>query len=508
MDVEDQRVLLRRIEVRRLLDEGVDFLAVEALVDDLLGRRQVELREELLVRPGDGRQAAGGGVERVEVAQRRRRGEDQGHAGAIRRRRVGDDLLIAAGDGLDGAGGHVDARQVGPALLGRGDVEGAAVPAPENRLRAAAPGWMLVGPDPLADLAVVARGQVARLASRRGADHEQVRLVVRARLVGVGETAEGDPAAVGRDGEVVEVAVEADNLPRLAAAGRDSVEGAFGIAVVRFLDMVRAEVERGAVRRPVLALFGELARGELLRLRRLLAAGGHGHGPQMAGAGGVAVAAAIEAVDRPADHADVALPLLLALLAHDALLLVLLVLRLFLLLRPPLLEVLVVGGAGEGDRLSVRRPDGIAGSLRQAGQRHRLPSARGDELDLWAVLVLLRGAHEGDSRAIRRPAGRRVVRTAGERPRRLGSVRGDYPDGRVVALLLLVDGDPDENDLLAVGRDPGIGRPHELEQVRLGDGPLVGGWQGVRGCEGEESEQDCRSAAAMRDRNHQRAPPE
>ena len=35
VDVEDQRILLRRVEVRRLQDPGLNLLAVEALVPDL-----------------------------------------------------------------------------------------------------------------------------------------------------------------------------------------------------------------------------------------------------------------------------------------------------------------------------------------------------------------------------------------------------------------------------------------------------------------------------------------
>src|SRR6185312_3534292 len=96
----------------------------------------------------------------------------------------------------------------------------------------------------------------------------------------------------------------------------------------------------------------------------------------------------------------VALAVLIALFAFFVLgTLVLRLLGLFLLLRPPLLEILFVGGALERDRLAVPRRD---------------------EMDLRAflLLVLLGSAHEGDPAAVRRPAGRRVVGTAGERPRR------------------------------------------------------------------------------------------
>jgi hypothetical protein len=46
VDVQDERVLLRGVEARRLLDEGVDLLAVEAGVPELLGSGEEELREQ------------------------------------------------------------------------------------------------------------------------------------------------------------------------------------------------------------------------------------------------------------------------------------------------------------------------------------------------------------------------------------------------------------------------------------------------------------------------------
>ena len=49
VDVEDHRVLPARLVVGRLLDPGLDLLPVEAVVEQLLGLGQAQLREELLV---------------------------------------------------------------------------------------------------------------------------------------------------------------------------------------------------------------------------------------------------------------------------------------------------------------------------------------------------------------------------------------------------------------------------------------------------------------------------
>src|SRR6185295_8406415 len=203
----------------------------------------------------------------------------------------------------------------------------------------------------------------------------------------------------------------------------------------------------------------------------------------MAAMGSVEIAAAVEAVDRAGDHADVALVLFLVLLAFFFLLL----LRFRGFLGPlfaPLLEVLLVRRAGEGDGLAVRGPRRRARAARQIGEGDGLAALRRDEVELrrlaFALLLLrlLGGAREDDARAVRRPARRIVARTAGERARRLAAVRRHDPQRGVVAVLLLVDGDAHEGDLPAVRRNLRIGDPYELEEVGLGDRALGGRVQG------------------------------
>ena len=53
VNVEDERVLLLRIEVGRFLDPTLNGLAIEAVVIDFLRRGQIQLRPEYLVKVGD-----------------------------------------------------------------------------------------------------------------------------------------------------------------------------------------------------------------------------------------------------------------------------------------------------------------------------------------------------------------------------------------------------------------------------------------------------------------------
>ena len=57
VNVEDERILLLRIEVGRLLDPTLNALAIETGVIDFLRRSQIELRPEFPVKVGDARLA-------------------------------------------------------------------------------------------------------------------------------------------------------------------------------------------------------------------------------------------------------------------------------------------------------------------------------------------------------------------------------------------------------------------------------------------------------------------
>src|SRR5207253_2720151 len=72
VDLEDERILPRGLEVRWLENPSLDALAVEARIPDLLGRREVEGAEQRVVYSRDlakcGRREVGGGLDHEQVA--------------------------------------------------------------------------------------------------------------------------------------------------------------------------------------------------------------------------------------------------------------------------------------------------------------------------------------------------------------------------------------------------------------------------------------------------------
>src|SRR6185369_10418436 len=282
---------------------------------------------------------------------------------------------------------------------------------------------MLVTGDAAFDVEIEARRQVAGTAAAPAKrSHEEVRLVVGARLLGIQIAGEGDALAVAGEGEIVDRTGDVDDLLRLAAGRRHGPQIAVRALVVLLLDVRRVEDQERAVVRPLRLSLTESAMGDLARLRQRRARGGrYGDGPQMTRTVRIEIARAVVAVDGARDHPHVALVLLVRLLP----------LLLLLLLR----QVLVVRPGGEGDRPAVRRPDRRAGSPDQIGELDRLAAGRRDQPDLasfrgWRARLgglRLGGALEGDPPAVRRPPGRRVARARGERPSRLARVGGDDP---------------------------------------------------------------------------------
>ena len=70
VNVQDERIFLAWIEVRRLLHPGLNLLAVEARVPDLFRLGEIELREELVV---DVRELPGLSAGQIQSTRRDRR---------------------------------------------------------------------------------------------------------------------------------------------------------------------------------------------------------------------------------------------------------------------------------------------------------------------------------------------------------------------------------------------------------------------------------------------------
>src|SRR5579859_5754831 len=116
MDVENERVLLLRIEVGRLLDPALNALAIETRVIDFLRRGQIESRPEFPIKVSNaGLRPVAGNSE--EVADHYGRG-DQGHNRAgVRAHRKIEHCLVAPRDFGHRAASRVDAHDGRASLL-------------------------------------------------------------------------------------------------------------------------------------------------------------------------------------------------------------------------------------------------------------------------------------------------------------------------------------------------------------------------------------------------------
>src|SRR5262249_58763073 len=105
----------------------------------------------------------------------------------------------------------------------------------------------------------------------------------------------------------------------------------------------------------------------------------------------------------------------------------------------------------------------------------------------------LRAAHKHEQLAIRRPTRRAVMQPICQPPRSLIAARRDRPDRCVIASLLLIHTDLDENHLRSIGRNLRIADPVELEEVLLGDRTLLSKCR-ARECDQTEQYMDCTKA--------------
>ena len=249
VDVEDQRIALAGVEVRRLEDPGLHALAVEARIDDLLRRADLELGEEGLVDAGQAaRRGRGRGVENEQVADFGRGGDHEGEPAAVRSRIVGDDLLVAGRERVDLPGGGVDALQVRAPVIGGAHEDGFAVAAPDGPRGEAPAGSALIAGEAAAHVPVVGAGEEARR-FRSDLRDVELGLIVRAHGLAAGSALEREPLAVSAERELADGAVDARGHRHLAPANRYRKDVAVRRLVIRLLHPVRHEVERPPVGR-------------------------------------------------------------------------------------------------------------------------------------------------------------------------------------------------------------------------------------------------------------------
>ncbi len=160
MDFQNQRVLLRRIEVRRLEDPALDLAAVEARIPDFFG-----LALQMSEKSGSLTWVIAAGVRAPSPTGSRCRRcwsawkwwrRCASRPGRGIRRDVVSPVVTAPS-----APARRDALQVRAAVLGRRDDQRRAV-APDDRLRVVAARRGLVAADAAADVVVVGLGQVLR----------------------------------------------------------------------------------------------------------------------------------------------------------------------------------------------------------------------------------------------------------------------------------------------------------------------------------------------------------
>ncbi len=153
VNVEDERIFLRGVEIGGLQPPRLDFAAVEAGVLDRLGLAERQRREQLLVDVGQPGELAVP-IDQEEIAETRRRRDQRHDPRAVRCCAPGRHLVISGRDHRGAAGPEIEPAQVAGPLVGdRGD-DRAPVGGPERRRAGRAARRVLVAHDPGADLPV------------------------------------------------------------------------------------------------------------------------------------------------------------------------------------------------------------------------------------------------------------------------------------------------------------------------------------------------------------------
>src|SRR5215472_1992889 len=157
VNVQNERVFLFRIKVRRLLNPSLDALAIEAGVIDLLRRRQLELRPELAVEVGNAGLSAHrrNGEQIADHKGRRDQGNDGGSVPSNAKIQYG---LIALSDFGYGAGLRIDPDEGRASLFLDGVEQPAAVRRPVEPATAPAARSGVVAEDRATHIEVIIDG--------------------------------------------------------------------------------------------------------------------------------------------------------------------------------------------------------------------------------------------------------------------------------------------------------------------------------------------------------------
>lgn len=354
VNLEHERILLRRIEARRLHDPSLHAAAVEGLAPELLDLAEVRPGHEFLVRPVEHRPPARAHIHHDEVAGRPVPADGQRQSRAVRARGAAHHVVLRPGQVVEAATGEIEPRGARDAVQAVTEQQ-AAVARERERQRAAAARRVLIARGRLADGEIPSVGEHLRRAQGpRALQQQQVVLVVRARRLGADPADRGDtpfrPLREGREraGDVG----DEDGLRPVARSGEVGRDRAQVVVLERnaepgFLAPVRQVEDPAAVVRPFRRrLLEPDAAGELAGL-----AAGERQDPQVIEVLPVREALVVESELRPGDDTG----------------------RSMLRLRAPgLIHFRVVSGEKDEAR-TVGRPCRRVSAAPERGQRARLP---------------------------------------------------------------------------------------------------------------------------------------
>src|SRR6185437_2803976 len=117
--IEDERILLSGIKVRRLLNPCLNFLAVKAGVPKLFRFSEIQLREEFLVHVGKLPWLRARRINPEEVPYSRRRGNLHHKFRSVSGSTIVIHVLISIGHRRDLSRSHIKLHQVAATLLTR-----------------------------------------------------------------------------------------------------------------------------------------------------------------------------------------------------------------------------------------------------------------------------------------------------------------------------------------------------------------------------------------------------
>src|SRR5215467_732619 len=240
VDVENEWVLLLRIEVGRLLNPPLNALAVETAVFDFLWRGQIQLRPEFPVEVSNTglRSVARNGK---EVADHHRRGDEGDNRAAVRTHRKIEHGLIAPRDFGYCAGLYIEAHDWRASLLLHNIEERATVGGPVKRAPASATRCGIVAGDGATHIKVVIGGKVLRFCASRHVHNPQVGLRIGAHRLSDGAV-KGQPAAIWTKDEIANIHRNRGEFFRVSSRGGDRVNIRAGEFVIGLVDATREKI--------------------------------------------------------------------------------------------------------------------------------------------------------------------------------------------------------------------------------------------------------------------------